>query len=111
MINEAYSSYLDIVLTATESSAGLMCACLPLTMPLVRRVGEWTQKKRGSKGDDEDGTPLTDTPNMNQQNKRASGKPIRVTHSVTVESESDLDTLRTEKNGKDLESFSTMTKI
>jgi hypothetical protein len=38
---------LDIVLTATESSAGLMCACLPLTKPVVIRFTKWVQRLRG----------------------------------------------------------------
>lgn len=46
-LNEAYSNYLDIILTATESSAGLMCACLPLTKPLVIRTTKWVQRLRG----------------------------------------------------------------
>jgi hypothetical protein len=46
-LNEAYSNYLDIVLTATESSAGLMCACLPLMKPIVVRFTRWVQKLRG----------------------------------------------------------------
>lgn len=40
-------NYLDIVLTATESSAGLMCACLPLTKPLVIRFTRWLQSMHG----------------------------------------------------------------
>ncbi|KAF2012234.1 hypothetical protein BU24DRAFT_272779 [Aaosphaeria arxii CBS 175.79] len=46
-LNEAYSNYLDIVLTATESSAGIMCACLPLMKPLVVRATRWLQRLRG----------------------------------------------------------------
>ncbi|KAL5118413.1 hypothetical protein ACEQ8H_003589 [Pleosporales sp. CAS-2024a] len=45
--NPAYTNYLDFVLTATESSAGLMCACLPLTKPLIIRFTRWFQKLRG----------------------------------------------------------------
>jgi hypothetical protein len=40
-------NYLDIVLTATESSAGLMYACLPLTKPLVIRFTRWLQRMHG----------------------------------------------------------------
>jgi hypothetical protein len=40
-------NYLEIVLTATESSAGLMCACLPLTKPLVIRFTRWLQRMHG----------------------------------------------------------------
>ncbi|KAF1848261.1 uncharacterized protein K460DRAFT_414844 [Cucurbitaria berberidis CBS 394.84] len=47
-LNEAYSNYLDIVLAATESSAGLMCACLPLTKPVATRLTRWIQRLRGS---------------------------------------------------------------
>ncbi|KAF2108667.1 hypothetical protein BDV96DRAFT_652606 [Lophiotrema nucula] len=46
-LNEAYSNYLDIVLTATESSIGLICACLPLTKPIVVRFTKWVQRLRG----------------------------------------------------------------
>jgi len=46
-LNEAYSDYLDIVLTATEASAGLMCACLPLMKPLLVRATRWIQRYRG----------------------------------------------------------------
>jgi hypothetical protein len=46
-LNEAYSNYLDIILTATEASAGLMCACLPLTKPLVVRITRRIQRLRG----------------------------------------------------------------
>lgn len=46
-LNDAYSNYLDIILTATESSAGLMCACLPLTKPVVIRFTKWIQRLRG----------------------------------------------------------------
>jgi hypothetical protein len=46
-LNDAYSNYLDIVLTATESSAGLMCACLPLMRPIVIRLTRWIQRLRG----------------------------------------------------------------
>lgn len=46
-LNDAYSNYLDIVLTATESSAGLMCACLPLMKPIVVRFTRWIQRMRG----------------------------------------------------------------
>jgi hypothetical protein len=46
-LNEAYSNYLDVVLTATESSAGLMCACLPLTKPIVVCITRWFQRLRG----------------------------------------------------------------
>jgi hypothetical protein len=46
-LNEAYSNYLDVVLTATESSAGLMCACLPLTKPVVISITRWLQRLRG----------------------------------------------------------------
>lgn len=46
-LNKAYQNYLDIVLTATEASASLMCACLPLTKPIVARITTWLQKIRG----------------------------------------------------------------
>jgi hypothetical protein len=46
-LNEAYSNYLEIVLTATESSTGLLCACLPLTKPIVIHFTRWIQKVRG----------------------------------------------------------------
>jgi hypothetical protein len=44
--NLAYANYLDIVLTATETSAGLMCACLPLTKPIMIRFTKWLQRLR-----------------------------------------------------------------
>lgn len=47
-LNKAYSNYLDIVLTATEASAGLMCACLPLTKPVVVRMTRWFRGVRGA---------------------------------------------------------------
>ncbi|KAF2195522.1 hypothetical protein K469DRAFT_681829 [Zopfia rhizophila CBS 207.26] len=37
-LNDAYTTYLDIITTATESSAGLMCACLPLCKPVIVRI-------------------------------------------------------------------------
>jgi hypothetical protein len=46
-LTEAYSNYLDVVLTSTEASAGLMCACLPLTKPIVVRITRWIQRLRG----------------------------------------------------------------
>jgi hypothetical protein len=46
-LNEAYSDYLDIILTATEASAGLMCACLPLMKPLLVRFTRTIQRLRG----------------------------------------------------------------
>ncbi|CAO2654451.1 Nn.00g111840.m01.CDS01 [Neocucurbitaria sp. VM-36] len=46
-LNEAYSNYLDIVLTSTESSAGFMCACLPLTKPIVIHFTRRIQRLRG----------------------------------------------------------------
>jgi hypothetical protein len=42
-LNEAYSNYLDVVLTATETSAGLMCACLPVTKPIIVCATRWLQ--------------------------------------------------------------------
>lgn len=42
----AYTNYLEFVLTATESSAGLMCACLPLTKPVILRFARWIQSLR-----------------------------------------------------------------
>lgn len=47
-LSEAYSNYLDIILTATESSAGLMCACLPLTRPIFVRVSHWMREWHSS---------------------------------------------------------------
>lgn len=47
-LNKAYSNYLDIVLTATEASAGLMCASLPLSKPVVVRMTRWVQGVRGT---------------------------------------------------------------
>ena len=47
-LNKAYSNYLDIVLTATEASAGLMCACLPLCKPVVVRMTRWFQGASGT---------------------------------------------------------------
>jgi hypothetical protein len=46
-LNQAYSNYLDVVLASTEASAGLMCACLPLTKPIVVRITRWVQRIRG----------------------------------------------------------------
>jgi hypothetical protein len=46
-LNQAYSNYLDVVLASTEASAGLMCACLPLTKPIVVRITKWVQRIRG----------------------------------------------------------------
>ncbi|KAF2478139.1 uncharacterized protein BDR25DRAFT_299836 [Lindgomyces ingoldianus] len=46
-LNEAYSNYLDIVLTATESSAGFMCACFPLMKPVIIHTTRWVQQLRG----------------------------------------------------------------
>jgi hypothetical protein len=45
--NEAYSNFLDVVLTATESFAGFMCTCLPLTKPVLVCVTRWLQRLRG----------------------------------------------------------------
>jgi hypothetical protein len=43
-LNQAYSNYLVVVLASTEASAGLMCACLPLTKPIVVRITRWVQR-------------------------------------------------------------------
>ena len=66
-LNEAYSNYLDIVLTATESSAGLMCACLPLCKPLVAAVTKWIQKWRGLNTEHQGWTTVANSQNATLQ--------------------------------------------
>ncbi|KAH7363746.1 hypothetical protein BKA66DRAFT_573437 [Pyrenochaeta sp. MPI-SDFR-AT-0127] len=68
-LNEAYSNYLDTVLTATESSAGLMCACLPLTKPIVIQFTKWIQNLRGLDTAHQGWTTVTDSQKSNVKNK------------------------------------------
>jgi hypothetical protein len=46
-LNEAYSNYLDVVLITTESSAGLICACLPFANPILMRFTSWLRRVCG----------------------------------------------------------------
>ena len=49
-----YTNFLDIVLTSIESSAGLMCACLPLTKPVILRFARWLQGLHALETEDRD---------------------------------------------------------
>lgn len=53
--------FLDIVLTSTESSTGIMCVCLPLTKPLAIRFTRWLQRKRGIDTQDHGWSTVSDT--------------------------------------------------
>jgi hypothetical protein len=44
--NPAYANYLDIFLHATDSFAGLMCACIPIMKSLTVRFARWLQRLR-----------------------------------------------------------------
>ncbi|OAK94744.1 hypothetical protein IQ06DRAFT_81410 [Phaeosphaeriaceae sp. SRC1lsM3a] len=68
-LNLAYMNYLDIVLTATESSAGLMCACLPLTKPLVIRFTKWLQRLHGLDTNHHGWTTVSHSGNIKEKNK------------------------------------------
>jgi hypothetical protein len=46
-LNEAYSNYLDVILIITESSAGLICACLPFANPILMRFTAWLRRVCG----------------------------------------------------------------
>lgn len=79
-LDEAYSNYLDIVLTATESSAGLMCACLPLMKPLVIHITKWIQKTRGIDAGHQGWTTFSDS----QQSRSMPGKSERGPQMITT---------------------------
>ncbi|KAF2028742.1 hypothetical protein EK21DRAFT_113597 [Setomelanomma holmii] len=69
-LNEAYSNYLDIVLTATESSAGLICACLPLTKPVVIRFTRWLQRLGGLNTDHQGWTTVSTSVKSTRKEKQ-----------------------------------------
>ncbi|KAF2795453.1 hypothetical protein K505DRAFT_239809 [Melanomma pulvis-pyrius CBS 109.77] len=89
-LNEAYSNFLDIVLTATESSAGLMCACLPLTKPLVVRMTRWVQKMRGLDTEHQGWTTVS-----NSQSRSIPGKSERGPRTITRIDEYEINLLAT----------------
>jgi hypothetical protein len=68
--NLAYANYLDIILTATETSAGLMCACLPLTKPIIIRFTKWLQSLHILDSNIKGWTTLSESTKTAQDNSR-----------------------------------------
>jgi hypothetical protein len=94
-LNDAYSNYLDIVLTATESSAGLMCACLPLTKPLVVRMTRWIQKWWGLDTGHQGWTTVSGS----KQSKSLPGKGERGPRTITRVDEYEINLLARNTTG------------
>ena len=69
MLAISYSSFLVIVLTATESSASLMCACLPLYKPLLKGLDQWWRNIRGRRAENQGWTTLVGSQDSMQKQK------------------------------------------
>jgi hypothetical protein len=68
-LNFAYLNYLQVILTATETSTGLMCACLPLTKPLAIHFATWLRKIRGLNANHQGWTTISASAKKAEQNK------------------------------------------